>query len=154
MNEINFEIKNKELIVYNRLKNKNIKCNIDTIDAIYLSRINNIESEHRLLAICAMTDFDDKMLIYKSTDNRQVKEIYKSLIKTLRKEDSNFINYYPRCINMKKVQSVGWNKIPFKYIATIDFGNKIIQFKTFEDEFNNIIEDLRYVKNKASKVEI
>lgn len=150
MNDIDFKINDKQLIANNTKDSKQINCSVDSINAIFISKISNSEAKQQELAIRAITDYDDKMLIYKSTDQEQVKAAYKSLVKTLKAENPCFRNYFPRCINMEKVHSIGWNKVPFKYIATIDFGKSTLQFRTFENEFNKLIEDLRFVKSKET----
>ena len=42
---------------------------------------------------------------------------------------------------MNKVISVGWHKVPFRYMACVDFKNRSFKFRTFSEEFDKIIED-------------
>ena len=132
--------KDRKLVVENTDKDRsNTVIKFDNINAIYVAGNNNIENPE--LAIYVMTDFDEKVLIYKSEYALRVRSMYRKLASALNKMDSNFKDYFPKCINLSKVKCVEWQKVPFKYIAIVEFKNRSLRFKTYEDEFNKIIDD-------------
>jgi len=140
MNIIN--VVNKKLIVEKSAKdNSFIKTNIDTINAIYIVKNDNQNLETPMWEIYIITDFDDNIKIYNSDNEFIAKNEFKKLTSKLKRVDDNFKSYYSKCINMNKVISVGWHKVPFKYIACVDFKNRSFKFRTFSEEFDKIIED-------------
>ena len=140
MNIIN--VVNKKLIVEKSAKdNSFIKTNIDAINVIYIVKNDNQNLETPMWEIYIITDFDDNIMIYNSENEFIAKNEFKKLTSKLKRVDDNFKSYYSKCINMNKVISVGWHKVPFKYIACVDFKNRSFKFRTFSEEFDKIIED-------------
>jgi len=140
MNIIN--VVNKKLIVEKSAKdNSFIKTNIDAINVIYIVKNDNQNLETPMWEIYIITDFDDNIKIYNSDNEFIAKNEFKKLTSKLKRVDDNFKSYYSKCINMNKVISVGWHKVPFKYIACVDFKNRSFKFRTFSEEFDKIIED-------------
>ena len=149
MNNIN--VTNKKLIVEKSAKeNGYIKINIDTINAIYMVKNDNQNLENPEWMICVITDFDDKVMIYNSDNEFITRNEFLNLTSKLKKVDSNFKNYNSKCINLNKVISVGWHKVPFKYIACVDFKNRSLKFRTFSEEFDKLIEDWGKVDKTAT----
>ena len=140
MNIIN--VVNKKLIVEKLGKDSGfIKINIDAINVIYIVKNDNQNLETPMWEIYIITDFDDNIKIYNSDNEFIAKNEFKKLTSKLKRVDDNFKSYYSKCINMNKVISVGWHKVPFKYIACVDFKNRSFKFRTFSEEFDKIIED-------------
>jgi len=149
MNIIN--VVNKKLIVEKSAKdNSFIKTNIDTINAIYIVKNDNKNLETPMWEIYIITDFDDNIKIYNSDNEFIAKNEFKKLTSKLKRVDDNFKSYYSKCINMNKVISVGWHKVPFKYIACVDFKNRSFKFRTFSEEFDKIIEDWSKVEKLSN----
>lgn len=142
-NLMNFiKVTDKKLIVEKSGKdNSYIKINIETINAIYMAINNNQNLENPEWNIYVMTDSDDKVLICNSNNEFTARNEFRNLTSRLKKVDLNFKNYGSKCINMKKVISVGWHKVPFKYIACVDFKKGSLKFRTFSEEFDKLIED-------------
>lgn len=140
MNIIN--VVNKKLIVEKSAKdNSFIKTNIDAINAIYIVKNDNLNLKTPMWEIYIITDFDDNIMIYNSDNEFIAQKEFKKLTSKLKKVDDNFKSYYSKCINMNKVISVGWHKVPFRYMACVDFKNRSFKFRTFSEEFDKIIED-------------
>ena len=136
------KVTDKKLVVEKSEKeNSFIKINIDTIDAIYMKINDNQNLENPEWNIYVMTDYDDKIMIYKSDNEFITKNEFLNLTAKLKKVDSNFKNYNLKCINLNKVISVGWHKVPFKYIACVDFKNRSLKFRTYSEEFDKLIND-------------
>ena len=149
MNIIN--VVNKKLIVEKSAKdNSFIKTNIDAINVIYIVKNDNQNLETPMWEIYIITDFDDNIKIYNSDNEFIAKNEFKKLTSKLKRVDDNFKSYYSKCINMNKVISVGWHKVPFKYIACVDFKNRSFKFRTFSEEFDKIIEDWSKVEKLSN----
>lgn len=149
MNDIKFKIEDKTLTTYNEEKeHKNHFYDINSINAIYISKTKEATALYPEFGLYMTTDFDEKALVYKTEDELKVVKAYENLIKELKTINAEFKDYFPKCINMKKVQSIGWKKVPFKYLAEVDFGKNSIQFRTTNDEFDKMIGDWRDSKSK------
>jgi len=149
MNIIN--VVNKKLIVEKLGKDSGfIKINIDAINVIYIVKNDNQNLETPMWEIYIITDFDDNIMIYNSDNEFIAKNEFKKLTSKLKKADDNFKSYYSKCINMNKVISVGWHKVPFKYMACVDFKNRSFKFRTFSEEFDKIIEDWSKVEKLSN----
>lgn len=137
MNNIKFEIINNEMLVIGD-KSWEI-CDINVIRYV---KLNTSTLLYPKFGVFIETNDNSDDLNY-STDNLTdaIKQ-YCRITHAIKKVNPYFKDYYPYTFNFKNVKVLDFTKVPFKkWMAKVDFGNKVYAFKTTEEEMSNLVED-------------